>query len=533
MDISGLLNTYLYSPEAWSVYDSEPQFQNEVTYRFRRQFLVGPRPADQYQSWTHLKVRSDLHITAHPDLPLNSTRRDNRTLVIIGYALDPYHPERNDLEIARDLIEHSTDAASLSENARSLSGRFVLLLETPENSILLPDPGALRQIFFTQGGEELWAGSSSALISTVTNCPVWEELIGDMNRTPLFKTADFWLPGSLTYFRNVRHLQPNHYLDLSEGRTRRFWPQQSLKPLSLSEQREQAALLLRGIFDAAVRRFPLAMGLSSGLDSRMLLAASRYYSSELEYFTMVSEQSRSSHYDAAAASELLEQLRIPHRVIALPRTVPEKYSSFLEQSIHMHRPVKALNSYALFRNLSLDENNTAVVWGNLAEITKRDRSRWPEVHQMLLSPGYLSLMALMNGSTRAKEEFSAWLKEAKRCCRHNVCTLDLLHWEHRVGSWAAGSLSEYDTAFESLCPYNCREYLELFLRVPFRFRTKPHYRAHTELIRQLWPETLKMPIGEPKEGISGTAIDLMYKSGTYDYLKFCYIQTVRRIRKSA
>ncbi|MFW6245446.1 MAG: hypothetical protein ACOC36_06135, partial [Fibrobacterota bacterium] len=126
-----------------------------------------------------------------------------------------------------------------------------------------------------------------------------------------------------------------------------------------------------------------------------------------------------------------------------------------------------------------------------------------------------------------------WLRETRCCSRHNVRTLDLLHWEHRVGSWAAGSLSEYDVAFESLCPYNCREYIELFLRVPFRYRTKPHYRAHTELIRTLWPETLKMPIGEPKNGISGTTLDLMYKSGTYDYLKYGYIQTVRRMRKTA
>jgi len=86
-------------------------------------------------------------------------------------------------------------------------------------------------------------------------------------------------------------------------------------------------------------------------------------------------------------------------------------------------------------------------------------------------------------------------------------------------------------AFESLCPYNCREYIELCLRVPFKYRTRPHYRAHKELIGQLWPETLEEPVGIPKKGISGMALDFMYRSGMYDYVKFGYIQSVRRLKK--
>ncbi len=534
MDIPDLLNTYIYNPDAWSIYDSEPQIDDQNAYLFRRQFLIGPRPVELYKNWSHLKVKSDLFITAHPDLSLNSVRSEDRTLVLIGYALDPYNPERGDSEIVQDLLDRCADPASLSQSASRLCGRYVLLFDSPEMSFILPDTGALRQVFYTAGNtEEFWAGSSPSLLAKVTNSSISDEITRDMMKTPLFKTSDFWLPGSLSFYGNIKHLLPNYYLNLSDRYIRRFWPHRVLETISLTEQREKAAMLLRGIFDAATRRFPLAMGLSSGLDSRMLLAASREYSSNIDYFTMVSEQNSASHYDAAAAAELLEKLRVPHRIIPVPHEVPQFYTDVLEASICRHRPVKALNSYALFRNLSLDESNRVIVWGNLAEITKRDRSRWPNVNEMLLSPDYLSLMAFMNGSIRAREEFRWWLREAKSCSKHNVRSLDLLHWEHRVGSWAAGSLSEYDVAFESLCPYNCREYIELFLRVPFRYRTKPHYRAHTELIRTLWPETLKMPIGEPKNGISGTTLDLMYKSGTYDYLKYGYIQTVRRMRKTA
>ncbi len=531
MDITGLLNSFLYSPDAWQIYETEPEIQNETSLLFRRQFIISPFPISVNREWFSLQLSANQYITAHPDLPVTKAQSGEKTLLIIGYALDPHHPERSDYDIAEDLVGRSADVESLASASYSLSGRFVLLYTSPQNSFILPDPGALRQVFYTRSSDgSIWIASSASLLSTVLNCPISPDIVKDLEKTALFKTSDPWLPGSLSLFSDIRHLLPNFTLNLQTGETERFWPANRLNPLSLDEHRDRSAVILKGIFDAATRRFPLAMGLSSGLDSRMLLAASRDFSDQMLYFTMISEQATSSHHDAAAASELFENLKLNHKVILLPREVPDWYSRILEKSMHRYRPVKALNSYALFRHLSLHENNTVVVWGNLAEITKRDRSRWPDINEVLLTPDYVSLMAFMHGSRKAHKEFKDWLKSARNCAKHNVRALDLLHWEHRVGSWAAGSLSEYDTAFDSLCPYNCREYIELFLRVPFKYRTKPHYKAHTDLIKKMWAATLYLPLGKQKRGFSGIALDLMYKSGVYDYLKYGYIQTVRRVK---
>jgi hypothetical protein len=101
----------------------------------------------------------------------------------------------------------------------------------------------------------------------------------------------------------------------------------------------------------------------------------------------------------------------------------------------------------------------------------------------------------MPDSPFAARHFGLWLDEASPVARQNrVDILDLFYWEQRMGSWQAMSQLEWDIVQEEFTPFNCRELLSLMLGVDERYRKPPGYAFHRQIIRNLWPETLKEPI---------------------------------------
>ncbi len=188
------------------------------------------------------------------------------------------------------------------------------------------------------------------------------------------------------------------------------------------------------------------------------------------------------------------------------------------------------NAYSIFSHFKEKCDDLVVVYGNVSEITKRDRYRWPQVPNFLVTGEALTGMAGMAHSSLAQETISNWLDSIQWVTDCNINVLDMMHWEHRVGSWAAMALGEYDIAYETLCPYGCREYIELLLQIPFKYRTMPDYKLHKDIIRQLCPGALNyeiITVNNNTNPFVRFAINALYTTYIYDYLKYFYIK-VRR-----
>jgi hypothetical protein len=223
---------------------------------------------------------------------------------------------------------------------------------------------------------------------------------------------------------------------------------------------------------------------------------------------------------------LLKRLNLRHDVLTLPERMHPDFERDLQRNVLGAKACKGLNAYSILMDLCGNGPEPLVVYGNLSEITKRDRYRYPRIPEALLSPALLTKFAAMGGSAIAYGEFARWLESVRRLTRYRINVLDLMHWEHRVGSWGAMSFSQYDLAFESLCPYNCRRYIETMLGVPFRYRTMPDYVLHRAMVARLWPETLSLPIMTVNRETAAWRrwiVDSLYRTGIYDVLKYLYI----------
>jgi hypothetical protein len=509
---------------------------NEERYLFRRQFLLGPTRVSGFPTWPRLELEDGLHLTVHPDLPITLEEHREKKIVLLGYMLDPNEPSRTDREIIQYLIRRMISTDDILDLSGCYCGRFAILVCIGKDQRIFHDPGALRQVhYYIDSNDKCWCASQPSLLAKYHRLSLDEEIDADFKRSALFSgDNDYWFPGGITLCRGIRRLPPNHYLDLRSHQEIRYWPRKPLAKIAVDTCVKEATQLLTGTLLSAARRYKLGFGISSGLDSRLLLAASRPVAKQIQYFTYKPPAMKPDHPDIAIPQALMQKLGLRHKVLIRPDRLPEDFDRILKMNVMAAKVAKGINAYSIHRDLVGGEDDYSIIYGNLSEISKRDRYRYPGVPKLLWSGAFLAECVQMTGSKIAQRELSNWLRSVRGFTKYNINALDLMHWEHRVGGWAAMSFSEYDISVETVCPYNCRRYIELMLSVPFRFRTMPKYKLHHAMIGSLWPEVLDFEIRTISSRYPGwkkTGLDFLYRTPLYDIIKYSYLMLYRRFRK--
>ena len=95
----------------------------------------------------------------------------------------------------------------------------------------------------------------------------------------------------------------------------------------------------------------------------------------------------------------------------------------------------------------------------------------------------------------ATEYLKWWYRESKDiCAESNIDILYLLYWEERIANWGTQTQIDKDIAQEDIIPFNSRLLIETMLQADVVERERPDFRLTYEMTRNLWPETLQLPI---------------------------------------
>ncbi len=500
-------------------------------YHYRRQYLLSPRPVDDFSNWTQTQISESCYLATHPDLPVTVVHCQKRSIYLLGYIIDPYHPFHNDSQVMQEVIDKSNTAEEVFLNIADKCGRYVIIVRTNADFRIFSDTCGTRQVFYhTDSNGGMWCSSQPHIIAAQLGLHVNEAVKSDLLKTPLFKSDEHWYPGSVTLFDNIFHLIPNHYLDIASGLVTRYWPKERLDPISMAECLPQVMNLLKGIIRGAAYRYNLAFAISCGLDSRTLFAVSREAAKQIHYFTLASKKSVATNPDVLIPEAMLRRFDLEHSVLILPEKLDDNLKTILQKSVFTARTIKGLNVVALHERFKNEDREVAVMFGNCSEITKRDRFRFPKTPKQLITGSSLAAMAFMRQSKIAVREFDKWLAPVKKLTKYNIDILDLMHWEQRVGNWGAMTFSEYDVVHESICPYSCRKYIEYMLRVPFKYRTNPDYELHHKIIANAWPEALEFEINPEKNLIKKSVEEFLYRTKLYDPIKYLHIMYYKPIK---
>lgn len=464
----------------------------ERSLLWRGQFVLGPSRADQLQGWTSYAAAGGLWLTAHPELPVTTLFQDIRALTLIGFILDPGDPSADDAVILTKLFASCASIGKLAAATAGLGGRWAMVAACDDGLYLFTDALGLRQALHTlpTAASGLWVVSQAGLAIDVLGGTLDEQAVQFMDSDAFRAHAEYRWPGTSTPAHGLRHLLPNHFLDLHTGKVTRYWPDAALATLSVEEAVPYIATLVTGMMLAAARRFELALALTAGIDSRLVLAAARPIADRISYVTVRQAKMADGCDDLRVPARLLAKLGLRHEIVPAAGSASADFSWAFKRSVFLAHDHYAADAEAI---LAWFDRRKVAVTGSGAEIGRCSfRQSLPFSALRRITAADLAGLQRLN-HPYAIRFFEEWLADVGECTY--VKLPDLFEWEQGHGNWLAMTQLEFDIAWRDIfTPYNCRALLTAFLGVNERFRRGPDYTFFKLAIRRLWAEVLCEPI---------------------------------------
>jgi len=461
--------------------------------KFRRQFLFSAKKCNQLAGWKEEKIgRYNLYV--HPENEINRLKNDDMDIILIGHFINPHFPDKSNLEILADILACKS-INDISTCLYSLVGRFVLIIKRNDNFIFFHDSCGLKSIFYTKQDEEFYAASQPLLLKKIVNVKKGKKYYDYTESKYKKSDLEHWIPSGSSLYENVFHLVPNYYLDVSKFEQIRYWPTKQLKVKNLEESVEEFSNILKNTMEAAKKRFKIALPITAGWDSRIILSACKDIADDIYFYTFIYRELNKKSTDIAIPKKILSKLGYKHHILDCNRSLDENFADLYVKNSDMAH----LNDWGFIANGMIKEfpQEKTTIKGNCSEI-----GRCVYYDLIEINPDISSSKGFLNLGTDGWEEIvfvksqiKKWFDEIKNeniNLGYNL--LDLFYWEQRMGSWQAQAQLEWDIVHDSFTPFNNREIIDIMLAVDSQYRKKPNYLFFTKVIEQLWEELLEEPI---------------------------------------
>ena len=334
---------------------------DKIKYYRRRQFVLGPENSN-YEGWKEYTVTDRYYLSTHPDLPVVQVHKERKTIILLGFLIDPYHHEQSQEEILSNILKNTNGIDSVTKSFEIMSGRFVIIVVLQKQFYLFNDACGLRQVVYCTDKEgRMWCATQAVSLAEKLGFIFDQEVI-DFKNSDVIQDyqSDFYMPNSRTPYKEILHLLPNHCLDFKENKSIRFWPtKRCISPISVEEGVRIAETILKNSIHAASNRFNLKMGISAGIDSRKTLAATKEVKNKITYFTHSPKIDLKykeiqtmmlpdiPNIDVDVPHMLLPKLGITHHVLE-QKCMDDVFRTYFESSGTWARETKGHNAYNIF-----------------------------------------------------------------------------------------------------------------------------------------------------------------------------------------
>jgi 2'-5' RNA ligase len=467
-----------------------------ATLRGRRQFVLSTQRIDWIPHARQFQIGGRYFLSAHPDLEVTQVAHDRRSLTLVGFVLDPDRPDLDHDDILSDALDALAGGTTLPDVIDRWGGRWVLFaehLDGDDDVVVVTDATAQRGCYFARASwaGEFVCGSEPGLLARQMNVGMDPQAVDFIRSRPTDDFEVYWMPGDTTLYSEIGALLPNHVLSLGTRTVQRFWPTSPLPVVAYPVQLDECLHLLRGQMQSALRRFQVALPMTAGWDSRLMLALCRGVEPDPYAFTIAYPGASAGTTDVTVPARLLARLGIAHHVIAYPSEVDARFKRvFLDNNVSANTAYCA-DSQALHGTFP---DGRICVTGDAAEVVKSyfQRTR-PESEP--LTGKELAEMTRLGSHPFVERAMTNWLDDVGD---PPIEILDLFCWEQMGGRWQAKVRSEYDMVQESFAPLSNRQLLRTALCIDAGRRSAPDFEFFADLLRALWPEVLSEPINPPE-----------------------------------
>lgn len=486
--------------------------------KFRRQFLLTTEPILGLNSWKTLNF-GDHVLYSHPDLASVYEKGEFSEVILLGYIFDPMCHDRSERDILKEIAANPRPKI-IAQILYGLSGRFVLLIKTIDNLLFFNDACGLRSFYYVNYKEHLQLASQPLLLKKVSaDLIVKREQYQSFFDSEYGKQKENWYPSGTSLYEGVKHLVPNHYLDSKTRLQYRYWPTNEHKTNDYDSSLQKFSTLLQNIMTVASLKYDLALGVTAGFDSRIILSASKTAQDRMLFYTLKYRDMTMSSRDIQVPRKLNESMNFDHKVMDCKIPTTTEFAKIYEQNSDMaHLDDWGFIAYGISQNLP--EGKMAIK-GSCSE-TGRCFFYKSGKHPTLSSGANLvAYNPGWKGIAFIEKRLNNWFNEVNDSKTNlGYPILDLFHWEVSTGSWQTQNQLEWDIVHDTFTPFNNRELLDVMLRIHPKYRSKPNnYKLYRDTIYKLWPELLSQPFNpeNSKERIKKSIKSILVQLGFEKY----------------
>jgi hypothetical protein len=445
--------------------------------QLHQQFFLGRERDLIPQGWPVRQI-GNWALGFDPSLSLLPIKSADGTEVglCLGHPIDAEGLRGEPIQVSASSAEAMTPSHA-QELTATFGGRYVLALLHGAIQRIYPDPLASLGVVYNP--------TRRCIASTPTLLGV-EARVGAY---PDDKPGQFF-PAGLTAEPGISRLLPNHFLDLEDWKSKRYWPDDELPTTDNPESEiQQIANDLKHQVESVAASMPLTLQLTSGIDSRMILAGCREVASELICVTHHQPHAgRDNVIDVKRTRQLTKRFGLNHRILEAPPPTDEDRLAYLRrigQAGHSGKAGDFFNAYRDYHNAG------ALMNGLGGEIVRRYYWRPDDKANQPLAATELASRMKVPSEPRFLKAIQRWLDETPG---DTLQQLDLLYLENRVGCWASPHMYGTPPFDAIVLPLSSPRIVRSMLRLPVNYRRRG--RLGYDVINRLWPELLNIPVNK-------------------------------------
>ena len=425
---------------------------------FTRQFLLTLKPTKNLEGWKESTI-GEYKLYTHPKLETCLYTENNVELLLIGYLFDYEKPEATNLDIIKNLVNDTFE--TYLRHLDKYTGQFVLLRKDDSSFNLVSDAGAQREVYYNTDFSVL--ASQPKLMQIVEKgIPHTSKFADDFYRSDTFDKYRIYISDT-TQYENIKHLKPNHYIDLVTTKVIRFFPFKPKEENPFDFVVGESIKRITGFMKAMAKRYEnIALPITAGYDSRLLFAASQNI--ECRYYIFRHRKLNDQHYDIYVPRKLFKHYpEYRFEEITYQETADEESTKLHEESIDFPR---AQNTALIFKGFGRNFSEYIVPDTIMSELARNRYGNYKK-----LNANDLAYLNHYYKNEFVTTEYQNWLnKNEDVIIANNYHIPDFFYWEEIMGNWAAKSKTEYGLTTEFFSLLNSRELIDLMMSVNIKYR---------------------------------------------------------------
>lgn len=434
-----------------------------------------------------------------PNTEYAKVEEDGYKIFLLGLVLNPFDKRNNMEEICNCLLmEKRKSEDDFLDYLDQLSGRFVIISQTPDCTEVYHDACATRTVFYDTLNEYKAVSSHAMLIADLFNYSISKNAM-DISTHPDFRRVRY-LPGLLSPFDEIRPLTPNTKYQVEERTVKRIFPRYPLEVLSSSDEVVNELLsIMQTQANLLCSNNKVSVSLTAGLDSRLTYAImANVKGSDINYFTHKSLESPEVYReDIEIAEKLAELYDNPYRVYEYEFDKEQEGMAEFKQIWYKNLGMRRGSVY-LFKMYADEYPAERIhIRSNIAEIGRvfyKNRNEELSATELARLYTITSLKATLKDNPDVINWFQEFINitDFQKERFFNYDYADLFYWEHRMCLWHSWIVLESDMAYDTFILYNNRVLLSKMLSIPYEERRSGE--LFLKLIRKANHEVLKYPI---------------------------------------